>query len=54
VATQIPAFPSGDLKTKQQKVAGKWWVSIIDLAASYYTIKMEEEAIPYTAFYVEG
>src|SRR6266481_10021707 len=31
--TQIPAFPSGDLKTKQQAVAGKRWVSIIDLAA---------------------
>src|SRR6266481_9126709 len=35
-ATQIPAFLSGDLKVKQQKVAGKLWVSVIDLAASYY------------------
>ena len=33
--TQIPAFPSGDLKAKQQKIAGKCWVSVIDLAASY-------------------
>src|SRR6266481_3436802 len=53
-ATQILAFPSGDLKTKQQKVARKRWVSVIDLAAGYYTIKMDKEAIPYTAFYVEG
>ena len=53
-ATQILAFPSGDLKAKQQAVAGKRWVSIIDLAAGYYTIKMDEEAVPYTAFYVEG
>ena len=53
-ATQIPAFPSGDLKAKQQVVAGKHWVSIIDLVAGYYTIKMDKEAVPYTAFYVEG
>src|SRR6266481_2444587 len=53
-ATQIPVFPSGDLKAKQQKIAGKRWVSIIDLAASYYAIKMDEAAVPYTAFYVEG
>src|SRR6266481_3339160 len=53
-ATQIPAFPSGDLKAKQQKIAGKCWVSVIDLAASYYAIKMDEAAVPYTAFYVEG
>src|SRR6266481_2141811 len=53
-AMQIPAFPSSDLKTKQQKVAGKQWVSVIDLAAGYYAIKMDKEAIPYTAFYVEG
>ena len=53
-ATQIPAFPSGDLKTKQQKVAGKRWASVIDLAAGYYAIKMDKDAIPYTAFYIEG
>ena len=53
-ATQIPAFPSGDLKAKQQAVAGKHWVSIINLAAGYYAIKMDKEAVPYTAFYVEG
>src|SRR6266481_7917103 len=53
-ATQIPAFPSGDLKEKQQKIAGKHWVSVIDLAASYYAIKMDKAAVPYTAFYIEG
>ena len=44
-ATQILAFPSGDLKAKQQAVAGKRRVSIIDLAAGYYAIKMNEEAV---------
>ena len=53
-ATQVPAFPSRDLKTKQQAVAGKRWVSVIDLTAGYYTIKMDEEAVLYTAFHVEG
>ena len=45
-ATQILAFPSGNLKVKQQAVAGKHWVSIIDLVAGYYAIKMDEEAMP--------
>ena len=54
VATQVPAFPSGDLKTKQQVVAGKRWGSVIDLTAGYYAIRMDEEAIPYTAFHIEG
>jgi len=54
VATQVPAFPSGDLKTKQQAVAGRQWASVIDLAAGYYAIRMDDEAIPYTAFHVEG
>ena len=52
--TQVPAFLSRDLKTKQQAVAGKRWVSVIDLTAGYYTIKMDEEAVPYMAFHVEG
>ena len=39
---------------KQQAVAGKKWASVIDLAAGYYTIKMDEEAVPYMAFHVEG
>src|SRR6266481_7715224 len=50
-ATQIPAFPSSDLKMKQQKVAGKRWASVIDLTPGYYAIKMDKEAIPYTGFY---
>jgi transposase InsO family protein len=53
-ATQIPPFPTGDLKAKQQKVAGKRWASVIDLAAGYYAIPMHKDAIPYTAFYVPG
>src|SRR6266481_1879136 len=53
-ATQVPVFPSGDLKTKQQAVAGKRWASVIDLAAGYYVIRMDKEAVPYTAFHVEG
>ena len=27
---------------------------MIDLAAGYYTIRMDKEAVPYTAFHVEG
>ena len=44
-ATQVPAFPSGDLKTKQQAVVGKRWVSVIDLAAGYYMIKIDRKSV---------
>ena len=29
-------------------------MSVIDLAAGYYAIKMDKEVVPYTTFYVEG
>lgn len=53
-ATQVPPFPQGDLLRKQQRMAGKCWTSVLNFAARYYAIEMDEAAIPYTAFFVEG
>ena len=53
-ATQIPPFPQGDLNGKHQFAAGHRWASVIDFAAGYYAIRMSDESVPYTAFYVEG
>lgn len=52
--TQVPPFPQGNLYLKQQRMAGKRWTSGIDFAAGYYAVRVAEESIPYTAFYVEG
>ena len=53
-ATHIPHFPQGDLKAKHEFAAGHRWTSVIDLAAGYYAIPLDNELVPYTAFYVEG
>ncbi|KAF7372353.1 Retrovirus-related Pol polyprotein from transposon 17,6 [Mycena venus] len=53
-ASQIPPFPHGDLNLKHQFAAGHRWASVIDFAAGYYAVPLDDETVPYTAFYVEG
>jgi hypothetical protein len=53
-ATKIPNFVPGDLHAKQQRMAGKTMGSVIDLASGYYAVAMDDESIPFTAFYVLG
>ena len=53
-ATHIPHFPQSDLKAKHEFTAGHRWTSVIDLAAGYYSIPLDNELVPYTAFYVKG
>lgn len=53
-ATQVPPFPAGELKAKQEFAAGHKWVSVIDFAAGYYAVPLDDESVPYVAFYVEG
>jgi hypothetical protein len=53
-ATQVPPFPTGDLKAKQEFSAGHRWASVIDFAAGYYAVPLDDEAVPYAAFYMEG
>jgi hypothetical protein len=52
--TQVPPFPAGDLRSKQEFAAGHRWASVIDFAAGYYAIPLDDETVPYVAFYVEG
>jgi hypothetical protein len=44
----------GDLKSKHEFAAGHRWASIIDFASGYYAIALDDESVPYAAFYVEG
>ena len=53
-ATKIPAFPQGDLNQKHQFAASHEWLSVIDFANGYYAVPLDDESVPYTAFYVEG
>jgi len=53
-ATQVPPFPAGDLRAKQEFAAGHRWASVIDFAAGYYAVPLDDESVPYVAFYVEG
>ena len=53
-ATQVPSFPQGNLKAKQEFAAGHRWASVIDFSAGYYAVPLDDESVPYVAFYVEG
>jgi hypothetical protein len=49
-ATQIPSFPQGNLKAKQEFAAGHRWASVIDFSAGYYAVPLDDESVPYVAF----
>jgi transposase InsO family protein len=51
---KIPAFPTGDLEVKKQKLAGHPWYFVLDMHSGYFAIKMREEDVGKTAFRVEG
>ena len=53
-ATQVPPFPAGDLKAKHEFASGHRWASVIDFAAGYYAVPLDDETVPYVSFYVEG
>jgi len=53
-ATQVPLFPQGELKAKQEFAAGHRWASIINFSAGYYAVPLDDKSVPYVAFYVEG
>lgn len=53
-ATEVPSFPTGNLQAKQEFAAGHRWASVIDFAAGYYAVKLDNTSVPYVAFYVEG
>ncbi|QRV99273.1 Retrovirus-related Pol polyprotein from transposon opus [Ceratobasidium sp. AG-Ba] len=52
--TQIRPFPMGDLPAKQRWAAGKRYVSVMDLQASFHAIPIAKESVPYTGFHVDG
>lgn len=47
-------MPQGDIRAKQQALAGHHWVSLFDFASGFYACPIAEESQQYTAFYIEG
>lgn len=52
--TKVPPMPQGDIRSKQQKLAGHRWVSVFDFANGFYACEIRPEDRPYVCFYVEG
>ena len=44
-ATQVPPFPVGYLRTKQEFAAGHRWASVIDFAAGYYAVPLDDDTV---------
>ena len=53
-ATQVPPFSAGNLRAKQEFAAGHHWASVINFAAGYYTVLLDDKSMPNVAFYAEG
>lgn len=51
-ATQVPPVPQGDIRLKQQRLAGHRWISVIDFASGFYAVSVSPESQPYMCFYV--
>ena len=52
--TKVAPMPQGDIRMKQQRLSGHRWLSVFDFASGFYAVRIAEESIPYTTFYVEG
>jgi hypothetical protein len=52
--TEIAPMLQGDIRAKQQRLAGHRWVSVFDFASGFYAVAIDTESRPYLAFYVEG
>jgi transposase InsO family protein len=50
--SKVPAFMSGDIRDKQQRLAGHRYMCKFDFAAGFYALAVEESSQPYLAFFV--
>ena len=51
---QSAQVPQGDLRAKQQCLAGHQYICVVDFALGFYAIEVEEESQPYLCIYTEG
>lgn len=53
-ATQVKAFPPGDLDAKVKRHAGKRWIIQLDALGAFYWIPVTPESRPYLCFFIQG
>jgi transposase InsO family protein len=51
---QSAQVPQGDLRAKQQRLAGYKYICVIDFASGFYAVKVDEDSQPYLCIYTEG
>jgi len=47
-------MPQGDLRAKQQRLAGNCFLCVIDFALGFYTLEVDESSQPYLCIYTES
>lgn len=52
--SDVATTPQGDIAAKQQRLAGHKFICVLDFAAGFYAIPVEEESQPFLCFYTEG
>ncbi|KIK78842.1 hypothetical protein PAXRUDRAFT_16657 [Paxillus rubicundulus Ve08.2h10] len=52
--SKLAPMPQGDIRVKQQCLAGHKYTCVIDFASRFYAIEVDKEDQPYLCIYVEG
>ena len=52
--TRVVPMLQGDIRAKQQRLAGHEYVCVIDFASGFYAIKVNEQSQPYLCIYTRG
>jgi hypothetical protein len=52
--SEVAPTPQGDIMAKQQCLAGHKYICVLNFAAGFYAIPVEEESQLYLCFYTEG
>nr|GAT47179.1 retrotransposon-like family member [Mycena chlorophos] len=50
----VPPFPQGDIRDKQRRLSGHWWLCKFDLASGFSALEADKDAQPYLVFFVPG
>jgi len=48
--SEVASTPQGDITSKQQRLAGHKYICVLDFAAGFYAIPVEEESQPLSCY----
>jgi Reverse transcriptase (RNA-dependent DNA polymerase)/RNase H-like domain found in reverse transcriptase len=52
--TKVAPMPQGDICAKQHRLSSHRYISVIDFTSGFYTVEIDTQLHPYTAFYIKG